>query len=81
MSSEAVAMTGLLMIVFLYIFLSIYFFYLQDTVYDFSTNGNDSKYVGEARCPTFSLCLVWFLDEGIRRGGGIGEVSFEVNWD
>ena len=27
------------------------------------------------------MCLVWFLDEGIRRGGGIGEVSFEINWD
>ena len=47
MSSEAVAMTGLLMIVFLYIFLSIYFFYLQDTVYDFTTDANDAEYTGE----------------------------------
>lgn len=47
MSSEAVAMTGLLMIVSLYIFLSIYFFYLQDNVYDFTTNGFDHEYIGE----------------------------------
>ena len=42
--------TGLLAGVIIYIFTTISFFYLQDTLYDYTVNGFDSDWVGENMC-------------------------------
>ena len=42
--------TGLLAGIIIYIFTTISFFYLQDTLYDYSVNAFDSDWVGENMC-------------------------------
>ena len=42
--------TGLLAMVIIYIFTTISFFYLQDTLYDYAINAFDSDWVGENMC-------------------------------
>lgn len=42
--------TGLLAMVIIYIYTTITFFYLQDTLYDYTVNGFDSDWVGENFC-------------------------------
>jgi len=43
-------MTGLLLMIVMYIFTAISFFYLQDTDYDYNINPYDSDLIGEQRC-------------------------------
>jgi hypothetical protein len=44
------AMTALLALIIIYIYTTISFFYLQDTLYDYNINPYDSDVVGENRC-------------------------------
>lgn len=47
---EQLFMTFMLMMVVMYMYTTIQFFYMQETVYDYNINGNDSDLVGENRC-------------------------------
>lgn len=44
---ESLSMTGLLLLIVMYIFTAISFFYLQDTDYDYNINPYDSDWIGE----------------------------------
>jgi len=44
------SLTGLLMMIFVYIYASLTFFYLQDGMYDYGINFYDSDIVGENNC-------------------------------
>jgi len=43
-------MTIMLMMIFVYIYTTMTFFYLQDTMYDYDINAYDSDIVGENNC-------------------------------
>lgn len=43
-------MTGLLALIIIYMYATVSFFYLQDTLYDYGINAYDSDWVGENRC-------------------------------
>jgi hypothetical protein len=49
-NSTQLGMTGLLLLIVMYIFTAISFFYLQDTDYDYNINPYDSDWIGEQRC-------------------------------
>ena len=49
-NSLQLGMTGLLALIIIYLYATVSFFYLQDTVYDYTINQYDSDKVGENRC-------------------------------
>lgn len=65
----------MLMFILIYIYATISFFYLQDTVYDLSINPNDSTQLGESACDTMINCYMSHVTYGFLKGGGIGDVT------
>ena len=49
-------------------------------MYDFGVNAYDSDIVGENNCPDMFQCYVTMLDEGLRNGGGIGDMSMVIHY-
>lgn len=72
--------TGLLAMVIIYIFTTISFFYLQDTLYDYQVNAFDSDYVGENMCESMFQCYMTIIDKGLTLGGGIGDYTESINY-
>lgn len=72
--------TGLLALIIIYIYTIVSFFYLQDTIYDYTVNGFDSDWVGENMCESMSQCLATFVDKGLTLGGGIGDYTESINY-
>ena len=72
--------TGLLAMVIIYIFTTISFFYLQDTLYDYAINAFDSDWVGENMCESMFQCYLTIIDKGLTLGGGIGDYTESVNY-
>ena len=68
-------MTFLLMFIIIYIYATVSFFYLQDTVYDLSINPYDSNQIGESACDTMINCYISHVTYGFLKGGGIGDVT------
>ena len=79
-NAEQLLMTGLLAFIIIYIFATISFFYLQDTVYDYGVNGFDSDWVGESKCNTMVECFTTMLDYGLLLGGGIGDYTESIHY-
>ena len=50
MNTGKLLSTGMLALVIIYIYTTVTFFYLQDTIYDYTVNGFDSDWVGENFC-------------------------------
>lgn len=75
MNANQLAWTFLLMIITIYIFTTVSFFYMQDTVVDVSFNGNDATQVGENTCRTMLQCFMSMTSYGMLKGGGIGDVT------
>ena len=73
--------TGLLALVILYIYTTISFFYLQDTIYDYAINAFDSDWVGENMCESMFFCYVTIIDKGLTLGGGIGDYTEAINYE
>lgn len=80
MNANQLAWTFLLMAITIYIFTTISFFYMQDTVVDTSFNGNDATQVGENTCRTMLQCFMSMTSYGMLKGGGIGDVTQQVNY-
>jgi inositol 1,4,5-triphosphate receptor type 3 len=74
------AMTGMLLLIIMYIFTTISFFYLQDTDYDYFINPYDSDWIGEQRCQTIMQCFIMTLDKGISLDGGVGHYTESVHY-
>lgn len=72
--------TGLLAMVIIYIFTTVSFFYLQDTLYDYAINGFDSDWVGENMCESMFQCYLTIIDKGLTLGGGIGDYTQSINY-
>ena len=72
--------TGLLALVILYIYATISFFYLSDTIYDYDINAFDSDWVGENMCESMFACYVTIIDKGLTLGGGIGDYTEAINF-
>ena len=72
--------TGLLAMVIIYIFTTISFFYLQDTLYDYAINAFDSDWVGENMCESMFQCYLTIVDKGLTLGGGIGDYTEAINY-
>jgi hypothetical protein len=51
-------MTFGLMIIVMYIYATVSFFYIMETVYDYNLNGSDSDFVGENRCTSMIYCFM-----------------------
>lgn len=68
------------MIIIVYIFTSLTFFYLQDSMYDFEINAYDSDIVGENNCLTMFQCFATMLNKGLRFDGGIGDVTMGIHY-
>jgi len=71
----------MLMVILLYIYTTIHFFYLQDLLYDYSLSAFDSALIGEQVCPSMWECFTVNLDQGLRMGGGIGDVKVPVHYN
>ena len=52
----------MLFMVILYIYATISFFYLQDTVYDYAINSSDSDWVGENMCTSMFQCYITIIN-------------------
>lgn len=79
-NADQLLMTGLLALVIIYIFTTISFFYLQDTIYDYDINLFESDWVGENRCISMISCFITMLDKGLILGGGIGDYTEAVHY-
>jgi hypothetical protein len=73
-------LTGLLMLIFVYIYTSLTFFYLQDVMYDYGVNGYDSDVVGENNCLTMFQCYITMIDKGTRFGGGSADITEPIHF-
>jgi hypothetical protein len=80
LNAEQLLMTGLLAFIIIYIYSTISFFYLQDTVYDYAVNEFDSDWVGESKCNTMFECFTTMLDYGLLLGGGIGDYTEQIHY-
>jgi len=56
-NAEQLLMTGMLAMIIIYIHATVSFFYLQDSIYDYSLNENDSDWIGENQCQTMMMCF------------------------
>jgi len=74
------AMTALLPLIIIYIYTTVSFFYLQDTLYDYNINPYDSDIVGENRCVSMIQCYMTVLDRGLVLGGGIGDYTEQLHY-
>lgn len=57
MNWEQLLMTFMLMLILMYIYTTMIFFYVMETVYDYNINGNDSEKIGENRCTSMIECF------------------------
>jgi inositol 1,4,5-triphosphate receptor type 3 len=78
-SSKLLSLAMLAMVI-IYIFTTISFFYLQDTLYDYDINAFDSDWVGENLCESMWQCYMTIVDKGVTLGGGIGDWSESVDY-
>lgn len=78
---QQVGMTGMLMMILVYIYTSLTFFILQDGMYDYEINAYDSDIVGENNCLSMFQCFVTSIDKGMRNGGGIGDITVAVHYN
>lgn len=79
-NAERLLMTGVLAMIIIYIFATISFFYLQDTVYDYGVNAFDSDWVGESKCNTMMECFLTMVNYGLLLGGGIGDYTESIHF-
>ena len=56
------------------------FFYLQDTLYDYTVNAFDSDWVGENFCESMFQCYGTVFNQGLLLGGGIGDYTEAINY-
>lgn len=75
MNWEQLLMTFVLMLILMYIYTTITFFYIMETVYDYDINENDSDLTGENRCTSMIECFMTVVDIGLIAGGGIGDYT------
>jgi len=80
MNAEKLIATCLLALVILYIYATINFFYISDTIYDYGVNAFDSDWVGENMCESMFFCYVTIIDKGLTLGGGIGDYTEAQNY-
>jgi hypothetical protein len=57
MNWQQLLLTFVLMLILMYIFTTMIFFYVMETVYDYNINENDSLMVGENRCTSMFECF------------------------
>lgn len=50
-------------------------------MYDYDINAYDSDIVGENKCLSMFMCLVSFMDAGLRNGGGIGDITEPIHYN
>ena len=79
-NAEQLLMTCLLTVIIIYIFTTLSFFYLQDTVYDFNNFKYDSSWVGESKCTSMFTCFMTILEYGMSYGGGIGDYTTSIDY-
>ena len=68
-------MTFILMAIVMYLYTTMQFFYLMETVYDYNINSSDSVLKGENRCTSMIQCYMTVMDMGLLLGGGIGDYT------
>jgi len=73
-------MTFILMMVVMYIYTTVHFFYVMETVYDYGINGNDSHIIGENRCTSMIECFMTIVNLGLLLGGGIGDYTEQIHY-
>lgn len=73
-------MTFILILVVMYIYTTVQFFYMMETVYDYNINANDSQLIGENRCDSMLQCFMTFVNLGLLLGGGIGDYSEQIHY-
>jgi len=78
-NAEQLLMTGMLGMIIVYIHTTISFFYLQDTLYDYSINANDSDWIGENQCQTMLMCFLSLIYSFVY-GGGIADYTEPVSY-
>lgn len=67
------AMTGMLLVIIVFIYTTVGFFYLQSYYIDTGLNKYED-FPNESYCNTLCQCFFMMLNAGIRNGGGIGDV-------
>lgn len=72
-------LTGMLILIILFVYASFGFFYFRDMLYNYNINPNDSL-VGESMCDTMLSCYVNIINYGLRNGGGIGDAAVPENY-
>lgn len=71
-------MTFCLVLIVMYIYATVFFFYQQETVYDYNIRANDSDRVGENRCTSMFECFMTVVYIGLILGGGIGDYTEQI---
>jgi hypothetical protein len=80
MNKEQLIMTFGLMIILMYIYATIMFFYLMDTVYEYGIDAFDSQTIGENRCSTMYNCFMTVINVGLIAGGGVGDMTEQIEY-
>lgn len=80
MNWEQLLMTFVLMLILMYIYTTITFFYIMETVYDYDINADDSDLTGENRCKSMIECFMTVVDIGLIAGGGIGDYTEQIHY-
>lgn len=80
MNASQLFWTFLLMFITIYLFTTVSFFYMQDTVVDLSLGANDATQVGENTCRTMLQCFMSMTSYAILYGGGIGDSTLQINY-
>jgi hypothetical protein len=80
MNQEQLIMTFALMLIVMYIYTTISFFYIMETLYDYKINNSDSDLVGENRCESMIKCYMTVVNYGLLLGGGYGDYTEQQNY-
>jgi hypothetical protein len=80
MNWQQLLLTFVLMLILMYIFTTMIFFYVMETVYDYNINGNDSGEIGENRCTSMIECFQTIVDMGLILGGGAGDYTEPISY-
>ena len=76
----ALILTGVLILIIIYIYASIAFFFLRSLMYNNNLNANDDTTVGESWWDTMISWYFNMISNGLRPGGGIGDVALPENF-
>ena len=79
-NKTALMLTGMLIMIILFVYTSFGFFFFRDILYNNNINANDDTTVGESMWDTMIACYFNIISYGLRNGGGIGDAALPENF-